>query len=181
LGLRLGQAQAMGLESESVIYSSSTINPCESLRSCGATDEECDFLVQGRSALTRQWHGKRIELNAMTSQQFLDWLEHSLREAGVTKVVPDAPTLAQAYRHQKRVAALQDIIAKAIQAYDAQEPDALVIPADLPQRVRERITDSARSWDEGLWQLIGDDEGSALHEKTPAQDDGSDEETRRHA
>jgi hypothetical protein len=79
------------------------------------------------------------------------------------------------------VAALQDIIAQAIQAYDAQESGALVIPEDLAQRVRERITDSARSWDEGLWQLIGDDEGSALHEMTPAQDDGSDEETRRHA
>jgi DNA topoisomerase VI subunit B len=153
LGLRLAQAEAMGLESEDVVYHGSK-NPCESLRQCGATDEECQFLVGNRSWVTQQWHGKRIELNAMTSQQFLDWLEERLRAVGVTKLVPDEQTLTTAYKHQRRVAALQDVIDKAIQAYDEQHADTLTIPADLAEQVCARITDSSLSWDEGLWQII---------------------------
>jgi hypothetical protein len=47
LGLHLEEAQAMGLESEPVLYDSE-VDPRENLRTCGATEAECAFLVTER-------------------------------------------------------------------------------------------------------------------------------------
>ena len=71
-------------------------NPRRRLRECGATEAECDFLVE--EGHWRSWTGQRIELNAMDSAQFIEWLERCLTQAGVTKVVPEAEVLATAYR-----------------------------------------------------------------------------------
>ena len=43
------------------------------------------------------WFGERVELNAMTSGQFITWLEGKLDEHEVRKVVPDEEALAKAY------------------------------------------------------------------------------------
>src|SRR5262249_22056207 len=94
LGLRLAQAQALGLQAEPVEYASE-VDPRDSLRRCGASDEECDFLVHARRFPYEKWTGERVELNAMTSPQFVQWLEDGLRAAGAGKVVPDEATLAQ--------------------------------------------------------------------------------------
>ena len=51
LGLRLDEARAMGLASEPVTYHSG-VDPRESLRSCGADEAECAFLVQGSTTET---------------------------------------------------------------------------------------------------------------------------------
>ena len=114
----------------------SKVDPRGSLRSCGASEEECDFLVEGVSRGKPwddeqvEWRGQRIELNAMTSQQFLDWLEEKVQAAGVDKVVPDPETLAVAYQHLTRVAALQDTIDAAL-AEPAPPGEA---PADLQEQ-----------------------------------------------
>jgi hypothetical protein len=44
----------------------------------GATPEEADFLLHSR-----------VELNAMTSDQFVDLIERKLNERGLKKVIPD--------------------------------------------------------------------------------------------
>jgi hypothetical protein len=99
-------------------------DPRENLRRCGATEAECAFLVHERLSEDEPWEGERIELNAMTSDQFLRWLEDGLRAAGVTKVVPEAATLARAYAFQQRVRTLQAAITRAL-----REPPA---PTILP-------------------------------------------------
>ena len=43
-------------------------------------------------------HGKRVELNALTSRQFIDLIERKLAEAGVRKVIPPKNDLEAAYR-----------------------------------------------------------------------------------
>src|SRR5262249_58840001 len=54
LGLRLMAAQAMGLESEEVSYGKG-MDPRASLRRCGATEDECAFLVHERSWGNEPW------------------------------------------------------------------------------------------------------------------------------
>jgi len=82
LGLNLADAQAMNLAAESVSYGRTYVSK-GSLIERGATAEEAAFLAgSGR-------RGQRIELNAMDSQQLIDWLERKFREHGVTKVVPE--------------------------------------------------------------------------------------------
>jgi DNA topoisomerase VI subunit B len=155
LGLRLEEALAMGLESEPVPYHTKK-DPRESLRECGASDAECDFLVEDVESDPWDdepvaWRGQRIELNAMTSRQFLDWLEAKLQAVGVEKVVPDQETLAVAYRHLTRVAALQDTIDAAL----AEEAPEVEVPTDLEEQIRTRITETdTASWDEALWDVV---------------------------
>jgi hypothetical protein len=174
LGLRLDEALQMGLASEPVTYTSK-VDPRTSLRRCGASEEECAFLVHARDAPaagseeedpwdedawgedegnTRRkprWEGERIELNAMDSQQFLDWLEEKLVSAGVEKVVPDAATLAVAYQYFTQVAQIE-------QALDVARRGGLA-PAEVPEDVEVRIQeilrdDTALSWDEALWEIV---------------------------
>jgi DNA topoisomerase VI subunit B len=156
LGLRLEEALAMGLEREQVTYGKGT-DPRQSLRRCGATEAECAFLVHDRPWYHEEepWEGERIELNAMTSDQFVRWLEAGLRAAGVHKLVPEANTLAQAYAHQRRIRRLQQALERAMD----EEPETTdAPPEDLTERIRERITETDKPWDEGLWELINAEE-----------------------
>ena len=84
LGLTLADVQAMDLQSEPYNYRQK-IDPKIDLARCGATPEEQAFLVEGerrRNPSTGKyyWPGKRVELNAMTSDQFVAWIERRLTE-----------------------------------------------------------------------------------------------------
>ena len=54
------------------------------LRINGATEAEIEFLLEGPEGV-----GRRVELNAMTSDQFIAFVERKLEEHGVAKVVPN--------------------------------------------------------------------------------------------
>src|SRR5215467_3479221 len=97
LGIRLTDVTAYALESESVVYKKS--DPTANLCKNGATDEEIAFLVRERHS--RGGSGERVELNALTSRQFVDWLEGKLREHQVAKVIPDAATLERSWRRAR--------------------------------------------------------------------------------
>ena len=153
LGLRLVDVQAMDLQSEPVSYPRG-VDPGLNLRECGATEEECDFLVQWDE--DDGWIGQRVELNAMTSGQFLDWLEQKLAEAGVQKVVPDRAALENAYRRAVRQKRVQAAIEEALTYID--EDEEIPIPSDLEARIRDQLDGSAQAWDQVLWDLVADDE-----------------------
>jgi hypothetical protein len=166
LGLRLTDVQEMQLQSEEVEYDSGK-DPRENLRDCGATEEECAFLVRGTRMKhkkaqpnnayvkreTAVWYGERVELNAMPSRQLLDWLEAKLIAHGVQKVVPDPETLAKSYRQVALKARIERAVEEAIQ-HVAKDPEHITPPEDLAEQVREMITDSAQSWDNALWGIV---------------------------
>lgn len=149
LGLRLADAEAMGLASEPVTYDSN-VDPRQSLRESGATPEECNFLVSGRAR--SGWQGDRVELNAMTSEQFLFWLESKLQAGGVQKIVPDKEALAEAYRYQVAIEHLQAAINDAYQTMP--DPTTIRIPRGLEKKVREAIEGTETPWDEALWEIV---------------------------
>jgi hypothetical protein len=153
LGLRLDDVKAMRLADEPVEYDGK-IDPRGNLRESGATEDECNYLVSGRSS--GRWCGKRVELNAMTSDQILTWLEGKLTVAGVTKLVPDLAVLEAAYRRAGRRAAVQQVIDQAIQDYDES---AVIIPSDLPDRVSALLAkNTATAWDDAIWELAAQDD-----------------------
>jgi len=145
LGLRLADIEAMGLDSEPVTY------PCEVdprilLREQGATEAEVNMLVSGGKA--EDWRGRRVELNAMTSSQFLTWLEGKLLEHGVEKVIPGSETLQQAYRRAAFIRQVNAVIAK----LEAAKVD---IPGDLEQQVRAGIEDNrALPWEAIVRKIV---------------------------
>jgi hypothetical protein len=53
---------------------------------------------------------RRVELNAMTSPQFISFVERKLNEHGVKKIVPEDNDLADAYRMFVRSHATMQIV-----------------------------------------------------------------------
>ena len=71
----------MGLQSEPVSLGKVSKDALrERLKRNGATDREIDFLLEGERGF-----GQRVELNAMTSPQFVDFLVSKLAEHGAGK------------------------------------------------------------------------------------------------
>lgn len=156
LGLRYEDIE--GLQSEHVTYNR-TKNPRYYLRTfCNATKEEAEFLVAGSRG--NSWFGKRVELNAFTSDKFIVWLERKLQAHGVTKVVPDKEILIKAYQ---RAVFNQKLNQEAILLQKQFENEPIEVPANLESLVREKTTGKV-SWDESIWEMAKEIEGEANEE-----------------
>jgi len=117
----------MGLEAEPV-----TIKDFESrvdtLRAHGATDEEIEFLKD-----------ERVELNAMTSRQMVDFIEAKLTMHGVAKVVPDAGNIeahARRLTEQKLAGKPLSEICEEIATTAAR----IALPENIESRLRRSLT-----------------------------------------
>ena len=153
LGLRLDDVRAYRLEDEGVGYGKS--DPRPNLRTNGATDEEIEFLVRsGRTS----FRGRRVELNAFTSDQLIEWLESKLEEAGIEKVIPDEQVLVEAYRRAAEISYLNRKTAEL--AGEAKEYAAQSdVPDNLTERVENHLVDYPdMPWDSAVAELVAEDE-----------------------
>jgi hypothetical protein len=151
LGLRLSDVEKWQLQSEAVQYKS---DPTSNLKENGATTKEIAFLYRGSR------HGKRVELNAFTSDQFVEWLDSKLAEHGVEKVIPDEEILEQAYRRAAAVRRYQEIIDAAGKEVATYAKD-LTVPKALSAKLSRKLAEApAMAWDEALSVLTDEQEGS---------------------
>ena len=107
----------------------------ERLRINGATEAEIDFLLTDEHGAPGSV-GKRVELNAMTSDQFMAFVERKLAEQGAAKVIPDESLLAEAFSANVRGARVKLAFAVELQRL---KDAAVNVPSDLAGRVRERL------------------------------------------
>jgi hypothetical protein len=149
LGLRLADVEAMDLQSEPVTVEGGRGARAMTLRKHGALEQEIDFLLGYDGGPPR-----RVELNAMTSRQFVDFLERKLTEHGVAKVVPEPEIIEQ---HARRL--IEQRLAK--EALDkirdqlAKEAAAHELPSDLGDQVRRLLTEQPQvSWDGALATIL---------------------------
>jgi hypothetical protein len=105
LGLRPSEALDMKLESESVVRQKSL--PKELVKIL--TMNELIFLRGNSTSAWRNgkektiWHARRIELNAMTPEQLIGFIERKLQEHELkSKVLPDAETINANFRRNIR-------------------------------------------------------------------------------
>lgn len=162
LGLRLQQVQEMGLESEEFTFKQDA-DPRENLRSQGATKEECNFLVRGRRG--KSWWGERVELNAMSSPQFIEFVHSQLEAHGVEKLVPDEEVLAAAYWQVRRRDALMKEIERRLaesQLADSGDGDRQILatPDDLSERVRDLLDGTKLNWISAVQQIAREDDAA---------------------
>ena len=150
LGLRLADVQALGLESERVEYKDKA-DPAINLARNGAKPDELRFLVKGRQWSKGGYWGERVELNAMTSAQFITWLEAKLEKVGVQKVVPTGEALKNAHRKAARHIAVQKAIDKALAELEDTPPP---MPDDLEDRIRQAVTGTAEPWEDVLLRIV---------------------------
>jgi hypothetical protein len=139
LGLRLTDVQELGLESEPISFGN--VSPSkirERLKTNGATADEIAFLLEGQ----------RVELNAMTSDQFVAFVERKLTEAGIAKIVPPKDQLGEAYRVFARSERIRTIVEEAIAADAGAE---IAVPDDLEAQVRDFLAENPEvPWDDGV-------------------------------
>jgi hypothetical protein len=157
LGLRLDDVTDYALASEPWSEKVSRDSVERTLRRHGATTDEIQFIVRG-SDYRGTW-GERVELNAFTSDQFIEWLDAKLDEHGVQKVIPDAETLALQYRRSLARRVVNKKIDE-IQASVRAEATQAAIPDDLADRVRDLLdNDDSMSWDDAITQIVMDSNG----------------------
>jgi predicted metal-dependent peptidase len=127
-------------------------DPEWNLRDNGANDQEIAFL---RRAYANGWRGQRVELNALTSDQFVNWLDSKLAEHGARKLIPDEEILQQAYRRAVAVARYQEAIDKVRKEISAEAAESPV-PADLAKKIGRLLKrDPELSWDQAIVRLAG--------------------------
>jgi hypothetical protein len=158
LGLRLEDVKTMGLQSEPVVIKQSK-DPKEKFEEgdYDVSDEELDFLVRASHYDYHEkptyWSGERVELNAMTSRQLIDWLEGKLKEHGVDKVILDEATLAAAWHRATRIELANRKIAELIAELNAREQG--MPPKGLARLLSEQLKPGMpQSWDEMLAEMV---------------------------
>lgn len=147
LGLRLTDVKEMNLESEEVLYNTNK-DPRENLRKNGATEEECNFLVKSKEG-SKLWKGHRVELNAMTSDKFVDFIERKLKENGVEKVVPNEDDLKKAYDRAIKLIKIDKEIEKVKKNISTDEK----YPENLSELVSEKLKDYSKAWDDVVYDI----------------------------
>ena len=135
LGLRLNDVR--GLQREDVFDRGSEEKKRANLRANGATPEEIEILLK-----------QRVELNAMTSRQFVAFLERKLIENGIRKIIPAKSDLATAYRAFAQGREVEKIIKRALRKLNGS---ATPVPADLKAKVEHYLRQHpAARWDEAV-------------------------------
>lgn len=161
LGIRLTDAQDLGLEGETVEYKVKK-DPRIQMAEMGVSEEERNFLV-GRQAGHKLWVGKRVELNELANQQLLDLIRRKLAEAGVKKVVPDEATLRLLFTGHTRDIYVEREVARAKEEAERRAAKLGVAPpADLARLVASRIDGKPVSWRASLMQLAAEQARQAV-------------------
>jgi hypothetical protein len=138
LGLRLADVEKYGLSAETCDFTGHFAS--DSI----CTPEEREFLRSGQ----------RVELNAFTSPQFIEWLETKLRENGLGKrLVPDDDLLEAAYRRAAAVAHINHAV-EDTRAEAERKAEELVIPRTLRRQVQMVIRESDEPWDKAVYRLV---------------------------
>jgi hypothetical protein len=158
IGLRLADVERLSLQSEPVPLnrggdSDKLAKRRESLINRltinGASEDEIGFLLGDADI------GQRVELNAMTSDEFVAFVEEKLAEHGAVKVVPDASILANAYRAFVRGKRAEVLLATELERLQGE---AVNLSADLTERVRGWLeANPTRTWDNALAALAVND------------------------
>jgi hypothetical protein len=106
----------------------------------GATEEEAEFLLN-----------RRVELNALRSDELVAFVERKLQANNVRKLVPQRADLADAYRHFKRSVRIRQLVEQ-----ELAKPEAIAVPADLFKRVRAYLVEHSEvPWDVAVAVIAG--------------------------
>jgi hypothetical protein len=157
IGLRLSDVVALGLLHEPFTINQNLRSVANTLRRHGATQDEIDFLIQ-KPHSSRSFQGERVELNAMTSDELVGFIERKFEEHGVSKIIPTDDVLEQhARRMLERRAVLRELdkLLPEIRKRVAETK----LPEDLRACVAELLERNPKlPWDAAVADMMADDE-----------------------
>lgn len=153
LGLRLEDIDNLETEPAAATRTDTDVLRSQ-LAGNGATDEEIEFLLEGR-----------VELNAMTSDALVAMIERKLQEHGLEKVVPDDELLAEAYRAFHRSKELRERYEKLAREFD-ENADSVSVPEDLESQVRVILQEHRDlRWDDAVQIVLDETQLEHVREK----------------
>ena len=160
LGLRYSDIN--GLPSES---NNSPIS-AERLSEAGLDQAAINFL-----------RNQRVELNAMTSRQLIDFVENKLKQYGIAKVVPNDETLAKTYE----IFAASDRLSEAFEELKEKLEDENKKPIKVPKNFEAEIERLFRkypdiSWHRAVQLLIDPDAPEDEDDEEDDDEEGDDDE-----
>jgi hypothetical protein len=142
LGFRI--ADIDGLETEAVFDSGSENQQRRNLRENGATPEEIEFLLE-----------ERVELNAMTSDELVEFVERKLEENSIGKFIPSNDRLVRAYQLFERGRRIEEAVEEIIEEI-AENKEEGEVPADLADQVQKLLANtSSLRWDQAVASIVG--------------------------
>jgi hypothetical protein len=151
IGLRLTDVEELDLLPEPFATNKNPRIVAETLKRHGATQDEVDYLIGGQ----------RVELNAMSSDELIAFIEDKFEEHDVSKIIPDDATLE---RHARRMLERQ----KVLEALDRllhdirRETTETQLPDDLRRRVEEYLNENPEvPWDLAVAEAVADEDGES--------------------
>jgi hypothetical protein len=140
------------------------------------SDERLSKAGLGQAAIAFL-RNQRVELNAMTSRQLVDFIEDKLKHHGIGKVIPDAETLARTYEmfaaSDRLSEAFDELKEKLEDEREDQEP--IKAPKDLEARVKNKLQENHNiTWHRAVELII---DPNAPEDKDDEEDDGEDEDS----
>jgi len=158
IGLRLTDVEELDLLSEPFTANKNRALVTETLKRHGATQDEIEFLLQDSSR--GEIHGERVELNAMTSDGLVSFIEGKFEEHGVSKIIPNDEILEQ---HARRMLERRMLVRKLDELLPGirKRAEEAGLPENLHGLVEEKLKENPElPWDAAVAEIIGDeDEG----------------------
>jgi hypothetical protein len=143
IGLRLADVEAMDLLAEPYSTDKDWAKVSQTLKRHGASEAEIAFLKD-----------ERVELNAMTSDEFVAFIEQKLEEHGVEKLVPGDEVI----EHHARRMIERHLIEKELKTLRPvieEQAAAVKLPKDFRERVEARLEGSPElPWDAAVAAVI---------------------------
>ena len=136
-GLRLADVEQYDLPSETVKYRNIYLS--------NITSEERAYLKSGQ----------RVELNAFTAPQFIQWLEDKLRAHLPERLVPADDVLASAFRRSIAVTRINQQLKNVLDDAIA-ESNTAELPEDLRGLVSKAMATRDQPWDAAIDRIVED-------------------------
>lgn len=141
LGLRYSDIDGLPVEANNSLISD------ERLREAGLDDDAIEFLSD-----------QRVELNAMTARQLVDFVEAKLRQHGIRKVIPEQQTLAATYQMFVDSDRLEEAFEEMKTRLEAESAAPTEVPADLEARIRAKLAEQPDiTWHRAIRLIVDPD------------------------
>jgi hypothetical protein len=135
----------------------------ERLSEAGLDDAAINFL-----------RGQRVELNAMTSPQLVEFVERKLQQHGIKKVIPDDATLKETYEEFAKSDRLQEAFDKMKEKFD-DDDDPIEAPKNLAAKVKKLLKEQPDiTWSRAIELVIDPD--APVKEKNKDEDENDEDE-----
>jgi Topoisomerase 6 subunit A/Spo11, Toprim domain len=153
LGLSLDDVEQMKLEFEYQFHEKGDKEKMiANLRENDASEAVIDFMFQDFDSFRHRRCTRRVELNAMTSPQFVAFLKRKLKHVGIKKIVPGKSDLGNAYRLFARGREAERIVKPVLKKL---EDFNVTVPRDLEQQVRSYLRKNpAQRWDAAVAAVV---------------------------